>query len=499
MVRRTQSFEIMTSKPTLTAILLVAGTISALASPWAEVGDNQLRSDLEYLGATGAIDDVSTHWPLPWNAVTDSLGQGDLAALPLNARDAARRVMANARTANAPGVSASLSADITNMVSPVYGFDGMGRGRGQAQFSLGYNTAGFSSRISLGAFSPSLNGQGNKLMPEGTYFATTIGEGALVYAGYLDHWWGPGWISTLSLSNNARPMPQIGIQRLNTSASSWPVLRWLGPWQVEFLLGMLDGPRAQPDTFYNALRLTFHPLAGLEIGLGRTQEFCGQGHPCSPLRDYFAFQNDSSKVNKTNDQGIFDIKYAHPIFDVPVQVYMQLMNDDSSPLTRAGTSHLFGLTLFVPAPSNPVRLTMEYSDSVPTLDVFSFGSVLHGFSYNNYSYRDGMRYRGRSLGFSLDSDSRLLTLQGSWADASGRFYELSFHHAVISNPNIGVDNPAFYNAVSTTPVITHIGEARVSLPLPGMKLDLAARLMDDQPRPRRGFNASIETSLRVPF
>jgi len=482
----------MTPKSALTAILLVAGTMSAAASPWAEVGDNQLRSDLEYLGATGAIDDLSTHWPQPWNAITDSLGQEDLAALPSDARDAARRVMANARAGNAPGLSASLSADITNMASTVYGFDGMGRGQGQAQFSLGYNSAGFSSRISLGALSPSLKGQGTKLMPEGTYFATTIGEGALVYAGYLDHWWGPGWISTLSLSNNARPMPQIGIERLDTSASSWPVLRWLGPWQVEFVLGVLDGPRVQNDTFYSALRLTVHPLPGLEIGLSRTEEFCGQGHPCSPLRDYFSFKNDPRHPNRTNDEGVVDVKYSYRLGALPVESYIQMMNEDSNPVQHSGTSHLFGTTVFVPTRGNPLRLTLEYTDTVPTVDLFSFGDVFHGFAYNNYSYVDGMRYRGRTLGFSLDSDSRLMSLQGGWTDEAGRFYEISLHHAQISDPlNLAG------NAVTSAPVTVNMGETRVSLPLPGLKLDLAARLQDDRPRPDRGLAASFEAAVRI--
>ena len=87
---------------------------------------------------------------------------------------------------------------------------------------------------------------------------------------------------------------------------------------------------------------------------------------------------------------------------------MQLMNEDSSPFTHSGTSHLFGASIFLPTKANPVRLTAEYSDSVSTLNIFSFGDDLYGFSYTNGQYPDGMRYRGRTIGFSLDDDSRLL-------------------------------------------------------------------------------------------
>ena len=46
-------------------------------------------------------------------------------------------------------------------------------------------------------------------------------------------------------------------------------------------------------------------------------------------------------------------------------------------------------------------------------------------------YPDGMRYRGRTIGFSLDNNSRLLVAARRWSDSGGRFYELSFHHANI--------------------------------------------------------------------
>jgi len=103
-----------------------------------------------------------------------------------------------------------------------------------------------------------------------------------------------------------------------------------------------------------------------------------------------------------------------------------------------------------------------------------------------------MRYRGRTIGFSLDNDSRLLSLQGSWSDSGGRFYELSLHHANVSNiHSVGV------NILTPTPVTINLAEARVSLPFRWMKLDLAGRLQDDQLRPRHGFAASLEAGLRI--
>ncbi|HUE63674.1 MAG TPA: hypothetical protein VMO78_04800, partial [Rhizomicrobium sp.] len=106
---------------------------------------------------------------------------------------------------------------------------------------------------------------------------------------------------------------------------------------------------------------------------------------------------------------------------------------------------------------------------------------------------DGMHYRGRTLGFSLDTDSTLLSLQAGWSDTADRFYELSLHHAVIGNHRADV------NVVSQIPVIVNMAEARLSLPWRSWKIDLDGRLQDDQPRPHKGFAAGAEIALRAPL
>ena len=478
----------------LALLVLVCGTFPLAASPWAEVGDNQLRSDVELLQEVGVVDDITTHWPLPWRSLLTDLRRANLSGQPAAVQAAARRVMARAEAGTAQGVSASLLVDATNIPDVVYGFDGMGRGEGQAQLSVSANSGIFSGRISLGGITQNFRGNTLKLMPDGTFMSARLG-GALVYAGYLDHWWGPGQISALALSNNARPMPQVGIERSSTQASSWPVLRWLGPWQAEFFLGYLDGPRIQPNTYFNGGRIVIHPLQGLEIGASRTEEFCGDGHPCSPIKDYFHFSNNPDSVNNTNDEAAFDVKYSRQMGDIPFQAYIQLMNEDYSVFNHSGTSHLFGFSAFVPAgAANRVKLTLEYTNTIATHHPFSFGDNIYGFSYNDFQYPDGLRYRGRTLGFSLDDDSTLLSLQGSWTDPDGRFYEMSLYHATIGN-----SHSVGYNIISPTPVLLNMGEARVTLPWRGLKLDLAGRLQDDQPRPHQGFAASVEVALRAPL
>jgi Capsule assembly protein Wzi len=476
------------------AVALWLGMTAAAASPWAEVGDNQLRSDIQILANANVIDDITTQWPIPWAGVLAQLkDEIDLSSQPRYVREAARRVLAYAKKEMHRGTfSGSASADFTNQPNVVRGFDAMGRNKAESQVAIEYMDTSSAIRISMGAYSD-FSGRTTHYDPDGTYVAQRLG-GAVLYAGYLSQWWGPGWISALSLSNNARPFPQVGIERIDSSAFRTPLLSWIGPWQAQFLVGWLDDKRVAMNTVYDGLRVTFNPLPGLEIGLARTQELCGTGHPCVPIAEYFEFANQASHVNRTNDEGVIDLHYTNTTGGIPWELYTQEMNEDSNPIIHSVTSHLFGASVWLPLVKNAMRLTVEYTDTVPTINIFSFGDVDHGAAYNNSGYPDGMHYRGKSLGFSLDSDSRLLSLQASWADNNDWTYEATFHHAMINDPNNKTGN-----VVSAVPVVINLAEARVTIPFKGVKFDLAARVQDDQPRPDHGFTGAFEAGISANF
>jgi len=59
--------------------------------------------------------------------------------------------------------------------------------------------------------------------------------------------------------------------------------------------------------------------------------------------------------------------------------------------------------------------------------------------------------------------------------------------------------PGAFNVLTSAPVHINMAEARVTLPWRVFKLDLAARLQDDQLRPRSGFAASVEAALHMAF
>jgi len=462
-----------------------------LASPWAEVGDTQLRSDLELLAERGLIDNITTQWPLPWASIVPRLRAVSLVDEPKFVQEAIARVLYIAGAETDIGhVQIGASTDITNAPGIIRDFGALGLEDVQTQLTAEY--LGYSTAVRLAAgFQIDHHSGRVEFDPDGSYVAQRM-DFAVLYAGYLTHWWGPGWISALSLSNNARPFPQIGIQRSETSASGSPLLSWLGPWQAEFIVGWFDDRRVATNTLWDGFRFTFSPLPGLEVGLGRSDELCGKGHPCKPLATYFDLTNTNSHPSRTNDEGLIDLKYTGAIGETPFSLYTQVMNEDTNPFWHSKSSHLFGTSVWIPA-VNHLRLTLEYANTIATLNIVPFTDYIYGETYNDYKYpRDGMRYDGRALGFSLDSDSRLFSVQAGYLDSFGRSYTLTLHRAEVSTPRTGTANP-----LTTSPVTIDMLEGRVRLPLPGMTFDLAARVQDDQFRPKRGFAAALETALRI--
>jgi hypothetical protein len=145
-----------------------------------------------------------------------------------------------------------------------------------------------------------------------------------------------------------------------------------------------------------------------------------------------------------------------------------------------------------------VRITAEFTDSIATQQIFGFGDYFYGFAYNDYKYLGGMRYYDRALGFSLDSDSKLATLQASWLGARNITWTLSYHHADL---NVAVPTMAnvysTINFVSSAPVPIDIGEVRASFPLlEHFTIDIEARYSSDQPRPAHGAQGAGEVRLK---
>ena len=475
----------------LLTLVAATGAAPVVAAPWASVGDDQLRSDLTLLNDAGIAQTMVSQWPVPWRGVLSALADSPtLDAQPPYLREAIRRVRARATRETAEGGRAETLLDGTTRPALIRGFNAEGYGKGTIQETAEITAGRSDLHVQFGAIAGQRGQRGVMFDADNSYLAQRFGNVQL-YAGTVTHWWGPGWVSALTYSNNARPFPQIGISTAGPLRFKTPVLSWIGPFRAEALVGILDDTRIARRTVFNAVRVTLNPARGLEIGFARTQILCGRGHPCSPS-DVISLANNNKNPSKSASEGEFDLRYGGHIGTTPFEIYGQVMNEDSSPITHSLSSYLAGASVYVPVGRNTMRVTAEYTSSISTLNLFSFNNVAYGISYNDYKYPDGMRYRGRAFGYSLDSDSRLYTLQANLTDSADRNYTLSLHRALVSRLQTGTANP-----LTPTPVNINYAEARVITPLRIGVLSLTGRVQDDQLRPARGFTAAAEVSFKI--
>jgi len=456
-------------------IALVAAPVAS-AAPWLESGKLQLRSDLELLAAHRLINPLVTEWPVPRGQLL-ALDEDALRAQPLYVQVAARRVQA---ALSDDEFSQTVDARFASRPAVVRRFDTVARDEADIRAGLQWNGETIGGALRVGALYDEPDRDLDATL-DGSYLTALLGN-IRIYGGWVERWDGPGWTSSLILSNNARPFPKIGLMREDPRPAESRWLSWLGPWQANFLLGYLDDDRIDDDTAFGSLRLSISPLPGLELTAMRSVEFCGKGHECKPLDAAFHLNNDDRSTNSTNDEATLEIKYTGVHRGITVSPYFQMMNEDTGPFTHSYTSHLGGLSLAGPWRDRGAhwRATLEYVDTAATYNAFDFSRHFHGIAYGNAGYPDGFRYRGRTLGFSLDSDSKLASLDLRFFDEAGRSYSLTAFRARISSPELAAiqasgESPYQYNVVSAASRAFNEIDAGVSVPLSFMTIDLIVR------------------------
>ena len=320
--------------------------------------------------------------------------------------------------------------DATNAPSVVRSFDALGRETVQGGSRSNISTD-HRARLSVGAEMRD-NGDRQTLVFDGSYVAQKVG-GAMIYGGYITPLVGPGLgfgavaVEQCASDSADRHRARRDKMRFNPFYPGW------GRGRRSFSSGCSTTSRIAATRSIAACASPSIRCRASRSGSRAPTEIAAR----TSLRaaaDYFDLQNDNHAANHTNDEGLIDVKYSTMIGNYPIEAYMQLMNEDSSPITHSDTSHLVGASLWVPAGASPLRLTAEYADSVPTVDIFSFGEVAHGYAYNNGGYPDGMRIAGETLGLSLDSDRGCLPLQAAGATAANGSYTISYHHADVFTP-----------------------------------------------------------------
>lgn len=394
---------------------LLTSALPASASPFIGAGDSALRSDIQRLADHGVIKGPTSTWPLAWGPILADLGAFDVSAdTPPDVLDAIARVNARANWDTRSGdLYFNARASLAEKPKRLRSFEDTPRGR--AELSAGATYTGDWFSLALNAQIVDVAGEDEDVRADRSAIAVALGNWS-VGVNTLDRWWGPGWDSSVILSNNARPIPAISIDRTFTDAFESKWLAWIGPWDLSAHLGQLESDRVVPDTRFFGMRFAFRPIASLEIGLSRAAQWCGDDRPCNleAFSDLLigrdnAGEDDISRANEPGNQlAGFDARWTTRLLGRRLSVYGQLIGED-----EAGGFPSRYLGQFGVEASGTFRERWSYrwfAEYAGTSCQFYESSERFNCAYNNGIYQTGYRYRGRSIGHSADNDARLVSV-----------------------------------------------------------------------------------------
>lgn len=376
-----------------------------------EPGDEALRHHLQLLNDEGILATLSTSWPLSEKEIATSIAGLSTEALSPEQSRSLQFIQDTLSPAHKYTTTIQYGSDRQEL----RGFSDDFREQGEIRFKTKEQFGLFTFHLEASAVDDPLDNKDFRL--DGSYISIDLNNWQLG-AGNIDRWWGPGWQSSLILSNNARPSPGIFLNRNTTKAFELPVLRKLGPWSFSAFANQLESDRHIPDAKLLGARFTFKPAKSLEIGLTRTAQWGGEGRPesLSSLKNLILGNDnvgdDGIELDGSNEPGNqlggIDLRWTTRINEHSVTFYGQLIGEDEAGGFPSRKIGLFGMETPVITEFSHGRVFLEMSDT--TMDFLD--DRFSNSTYNHSVYQSGYRYRGNVIGASTDNDSRLLTLGG---------------------------------------------------------------------------------------
>lgn len=431
----------------LLALLLLglAGRAALADAGWFHSGDTQFRLDLQLLNDAGIIVLPLNQWPLPRAAVQYALGRArEHQATNAAVMAALERVRARASmpTSGALRMDAGVRGGEPGLWRD---FDTLAREQGELGAGLAYDNGRFSTGLELtGVSDPD---DGDELRLDGSHATVQFGNW-LVSANALDRWWGPGHEGSLILSNNARPMPTIMVERAEARPSGVSWLQWLGPYRFSFGISQMESNRADVDSpLFMAWRVVVMPFEKIELGFSRTAQFCGDGLPCDlgTLGDILA-GNDNVGIDTTaesepgNQMAGFDIRWNSPIGHLPYAFYAQYIGEDESSYLPAKYLGQLGLEVWhTMANGGVVQMYAEYANTTcGGLSTDSNRGPFYNCAYNQGLFDvEGYRYKGRSIGYASDRDADNWALGAKLAAANGALWSATLRSSWLNRDDSG--------------------------------------------------------------
>jgi hypothetical protein len=438
----------------------------AQALPFLPAGDTRLRHEVELNQDEDRVP-LSTTWPIP------------TLDIPEDHRNEVRSELQ-------PGSAQDAGWFIDGGYNPtrLRVYEDTPRQKGEAGVQSGWAAGDYAGGVLRMSYAVDPQDQMHWILDD-SYASWRFGNW-WVTLGMQERWWGPGWDGSLILSNNARPMPGIALDRASSKRPDWKWLRWVGPWRLTTMMDAMETRRPDFDhVLFWGFRFTFQPINGLEIGLSRTALWCGSGRPCN-LSTFWSLINtrSSAKINESgpnpniNDkpgmqQGAIDIRWHLP--ETPFALYWQEYGQtfDSGNFRPRLTLQLFGLEMASRHMADGrTRVFLEFADT--TCSGVSFSSSdqpVYGCAYENPLYTAGYRFRDRAIGDAMDRDGRRFTFGVLYIDEGERMWQIRLRKLEI-NRGGEVSPGSVPHTVSTVPEDLYTFEPIVDGTLGGFKYQI---------------------------
>jgi hypothetical protein len=426
-------------------LFAVAPQAAKADAGWFESGDTALRLDLQLLNDAGVIRYPVNQWPIPRTAVQYALAnERSYAAKNAAVLAAIERVRARleAPVAGRIGFHSSLRVGQAGLTRD---FDALAREEGEVSAGADY----FSGQFALGLNATVVTdaGDGQDLRPDGSHATVQIGNW-LLSAHTLDRWWGPGHEGSLILSNNARPMPTVMLERATARPFESRWLSWLGPWRFSLGFSRMEDERQDIDApLFMAWRVVVMPFKDIELGISRTAQFCGKQLECNwDVFGNLLAGNDNVGIDASpedepgNQMAGFDIHWASPIGTGPYALYAQYIGEDESSYLPVKYLGLLGIEAWKPRANGDIlQVFGEYANT--TCSALSARGGVYDCAYNQGKFNaEGYRYRGRVIGFTTDGDSESVAIGVTYSSVGGAVWSGTARTARLNHDGFDARN-----------------------------------------------------------
>jgi hypothetical protein len=437
-VARMTRFPARRSLHLLILAALLGSAVSDVAraeAGWFESGDVALRMDLQLLNDAEIIRLPVNQWPLPRAAVRYAIGN---AKEHFATNSAVAAALARVRARLEPPGRARLSV-VARAGEPglFHEFGTSFRENGELGARAGYDGERFAAALALTAAASPADGQA--LRADGSHATVQLGNW-LLSANTLERYWGPSQESSLILSNNARPMPTLMVERAAAIPFESPWLSWLGPWRLNFAVSRMESQRQDIDApLFMAWRVAIMPFKKIELGFSRTAQFCGKQLECnlSVFGNLLAGNDnvgiDATRANEPGNQMAgFDIRWNSPIGTLPYAVYSQMIGEDESGYLPAKYLEQFGIETWKPlGDGGLIQAFFEYAST--TCSANTSRGPYYNCAYNQGRFNiEGYRYLGRVIGFTSDRDAENWAVGANFIEVDGTLWSLTARTAVLN-------------------------------------------------------------------